>query len=1069
MAAVFGLLAPALLAAPMPPSLRFTRLGVDDGLSHTTVWDVEQDARGFIWIATETSVQRYDGYELVDYQHDPDDPRSISDSDIIRIFRDRHGRLWLAGRDQALNRYDPESDGFVRYPPREGAAADQHNAAVYDVADDHDGGIWLATPNGLDRLDPATGAILHLTHDAADPASLATNVVDAVLEDAEGKLWIGTDAGLDRRDPVTGQIEHFLLEAEPADARTKIVLALAATPDGTVWVATAASTLYRYDRRENRFVRVATVPDNVISLLATPEGQLWMASYGGGLSRFDPATGQLASWLNDPADPESLSSNEALRLMLDDAGLLWVATRDGLSLYDPRRSRFTVLRAGEPGRGLSGRNVSAIFEDQRGELRIGSLEGSVDSWNPVTGKVEPWVFDPFPGSVKTIFESRSGQVWAGCERGLFRFDEARRRLLNVVGSDAFGLVTALAEDSAGTLWLGGSALATWTPKDGLSAPIPTDPSDPAALAPKRIYSLLVDRAGQLWVGGEGGLSRLDPLSRAIRSWRHDPQDPGGLPRADVTELYEDRAGQLWIGTYGSGLLLFDAATERFRDFRERDGLADDHVTGLLEDAGGKLWVSTNKGLSRFDPESGAFRSYDAADGLASKVFLIRSRFETRDHRLVFGGQNGLTLFDPAQLADDPVLPRVVITELRVGGEVMRPGAEGSPLSQAIAETRELSLRHGRRSFSFTFAGLHFANPSKNRYAYRLDGYDPDWLTARADDRRARYTNLDPGEYVFRVKAANADGVWSPREATLRIHVLPPPWKSWWAFTLYGLGLVGTIVGYDRWQERRLEREREISRQLRETDRLKNEFLANTSHELRTPLFGITGLAESLLDGVHGELPVPVCEDLAMMVASGRRLGGLVDDILDFSRLRRRELGLAFRAVDLSEAVELVFSLTMPLVGNKRLELVNAVEPELPDVHADENRLQQILLNLVSNAIKFTERGRVEISARVEGERVRVAVSDTGIGIAADQRERIFAPFEQVDASAERIAGGTGLGLAITRHLVELHGSTIELDSTLGVGSHFVFSLPIAKTDPAAAGSPAEAQRRMRTSVSSRVG
>lgn len=1069
---VFLLLVQTLLAtlpssAEVPPSLRFRRLGVDEGLSHTTVWDLQQDRRGFVWIATESSIQRYDGYELVSYQHDPDDLTSISDGEFNRIFEDRQGNLWFAGFDGVLERYDPAIDGFLHYPLRDTGQASPLSANILDLTDDREGRLWLATSAGLDRLDPATGTIDRFTHDEADPASLSSATAQVVLEDRQGNLWVGTTEGLDRLDPATGKLVHHRLAPASDAPFANSVTALYEGHDGTLWTALYEGGLYRYDRASDGFARVASLPRPVTTILGSLDGRLWISSYGGGLFRFDPATAELAGWRHDPDDRESLGSDDLVNLAFDRTGLLWVSTRDGISLLNPRRSLFTVLRHGGE-RGLGGRNVSALLEDRQGTIWIGTREGKLDAWSPARGTIEPLRSQQPTGSIRALVESRSGELWAGCELGLFRVDRAGHKLDRVEGSDRFGAILALAEDAQETLWLGGESLVPFTVTEGFGEPLETDPGRPGALAPDPIYALWLDRSGLLWAGGEGGLSQIDPATRQITSWRPDPAAPTSLPRPLVSDLYEDRTGRLWLGTYGGGLVLFDRSAGRSRVYRERDGLANDHVAGLLEDASGGLWVSTNLGLSRFDPEHDRFRNYGAADGLASSVFLIRSRLKSADGRLIFGGHNGLTAFSPAQLHDDPTVPPVVITELRVGGEVARPGAAGSPLTRAVSETRELVLGPGQRSFALTFAAPHFANPSKNRYAYRLEGYDTDWIHAAATDRRARYTNLDPGEYVFRVKASNADGVWGEEETTLELRVLPPLWKTWWAFALYAVALVSAIVGYDRWQERRLERERQVSQQLREVDRLKNEFLANTSHELRTPLFGITGLAESLLDGVHGELPQPVREDLTMMVASGRRLGGLVNDILDFSRLRSRELGLAVKAVSLGEVVELVLSLTLPLVGGKRVELINAVASDLPAVRADENRLQQILLNLVSNAIKFTERGRVEIAARVVGERVQVVVSDTGIGIAADQHERIFAPFEQVDASAERIAGGTGLGLAITRHLVELHGSQIALESMVGVGSRFSFELAIAGQRTLAAGMPSEAPRRPRTSPSGRI-
>ncbi|MCP5028321.1 MAG: response regulator, partial [Actinomycetia bacterium] len=376
----------------------------------------------------------------------------------------------------------------------------------------------------------------------------------------------------------------------------------------------------------------------------------------------------------------------------------------------------------------------------------------------------------------------------------------------------------------------------------------------------------------------------------------------------------------------------------------------------------------------------------------------------------------------------------------------------------------LVLDHRDDIFAFEFAALHFATPEKNRYAYRLQGFRPDWVETDAERRFAQYTNLDPGDYVFQVKASNRDGVWNQEGASIRITVLPPPWRTWWAYSLYTLALAAVVLAYIRSHRKELQRERQIaereraaSQRLRETDKLKDEFLANTSHELRTPLYGITGLAESLIDGAAGEASEAMKANLAMIVAGGRRLGHLVNDILDFSKLRHKSIELDRRPVELHALVDVVLTLSASLAGGKDLRLENAVAPDLPAADADENRLQQILYNLVGNAVKFTEKGSVKVSATVSGERLAVRVSDTGIGIPEEQQERIFDAFEQADASVEREYGGTGLGLAVSRRLVELHGGTLGLESVPGEGSTFSFSLEVAAAE-APAGGPAKASR-----------
>ncbi len=1052
---------------------RFSRLGVDQGVSHTTVWDVAQDQRGFLWIATETSVQRYDGYTFVNYRHDPKNEGSLSDPDAVQIHEDRQGNLWIATRQQWVNRYDRTADRFVRYSLTRTEEVRPSPTFVRDMTDDQDGRLWFATLAGLVRLDPTSGEVVHFHHDAQDQDSLSSNTVWTVLTDRDGTLWAGTAQGLDQWGNESGKFVHFPLR--PAAAAEPVgVVGLYEAPAGPLWAVTDSGNLFRQDRRSGTWELVTQVGNDISRMAAAPDGHLWFSSFTSGLSCLDPASSRLLQWRHDPNDPESISSDQILSLGWDRAGLLWVGTRDGISLFNPRRSRFSVVRH-RATEGLAGRNVSALLEDHQGTVWVGTSEGQLTAWDPLRATFKP-VVPGQDGSIRALLETPTGQLWVAGMHGLAWLDRARHQLQLFPIQGLASTILSLALDREGTLWLGTGAQgllrlgAEGMAKPGAAQPGAAQPAPLVNPIQSSIYALLIDRAGSLWAGAEEGLYRVDPRSLEVTSWRHDPADPTSLSSGSVVDLHQDPAGRLWVATYGGGLNRFDPVRQQFHHYREENGLPHDQVTGLLEDDAGRLWISTNHGLGRFDPVSETFRNYDAEDGLASNVFFIGAHCKTSQGVLLFGGYNGLTAFSPNELQDDPQPPPVVLTELQVEGETMRPGAQGSPLRESITETREFVLNHRQRSFSLTFAAPYFANPGKNRFAFRLAGYDPDWTVTDASNRHARYTNLDPGEYLFQVKASNPDGRWNEAGTQVGLRILPPPWRTSWAYALYSLTLLAGVFAYNRWQEQRLAKERQISAQLRETDRIKNEFLANTSHELRTPLYGITGLAESILDGVHGDLPQPMRDDLAMIVASGQRLGGLVSDILDFSRLRSRELALVRKPLALHAVVEVVMTLVRPLIGSKNLRLRSTVAADLPAVDADENRLQQILLNLVSNAIKFTESGEVVVAAQSEplpgGQvssqssrpRVRVTVRDTGIGIPADQLARILEPFEQVDASTQRAYSGAGLGLAITRQLVELHGGELTVESVVGQGSCFSWTLPVA-VESAGVTQPASRYRR----------
>ena len=674
--------------------------------------------------------------------------------------------------------------------------------------------------------------------------------------------------------------------------------------------------------------------------------------------------------------------------------------------------------------------------------------------------------------VTSILEDSAGVLWVGTYGGLNGMDQDRERFARHYRHDSedprslsHDVVFSLLEDRSGNLWVGTDAgLDRLGPERQHFVHFQHDPQDPESLEGGPIYHLLEDRSGSVWAGSvENGLSRFDRERQRFHNYRHDPDNADSLSANGVSALYEDTSGFLWIGTYNGGLDRLDQDRKSFRHYRERHGLPSATVLGVLEDDEGFLWLNTYRGLSRFDPVNESFRNFDVDDGLQGNVYSSSSTFRSPSGEMFFGGVNGLDAFFPQDIEDDLQAPIVRFTEFRLAGELLLPGrSEDSPLQVSVAMASEIVLTHRHRTFSFEFAALHFATPRKNRYAYRLEGYDDDWIETDAAHRLARYTNLDPGRYTLRVKASNQDGEWNEEGANVELTVLPAPWETWWAYLIYGTLVATAFLGAMQWQQRRIERERALSSRLREVDRVKDEFLANTSHELRTPLYGITGLAESLIDHSGKDLPETVRSKLAMIVASGRRLANLVNDILDFSRLSRKSLELHRRPVDLETLTQVVLTMSRPLLGVKDLKLINAIDRRLPPAYADENRLQQILYNLVGNAIKFTESGTIEVTAVAEEGRLVIEIADTGIGIPEDKLERIFASFEQLDASAERERGGTGLGLAVARQLVSLHGGTIWAESRLGEGSRFFFTLPVAAeaepedaTDLARSEEPAE--------------
>jgi signal transduction histidine kinase/DNA-binding NarL/FixJ family response regulator/streptogramin lyase len=640
------------------------------------------------------------------------------------------------------------------------------------------------------------------------------------------------------------------------------------------------------------------------------------------------------------------------------------------------------------------------------------------------------------------------------------------------------IVRSLYVDNSGTLWIGtfGGGLNRFDSKTEDFVRYLHDPDNPSSLSDNTVMSIFEDSSGELWIATLGGLNRFVSNTEGFVQYTHDPNDQNSLSHNNAVSLYEDQEGVLWIGTNGGGLNKFDRQDERFIHYTEKDGLPSDTVMGITEDDQGFLWLSTSQGLSKFDPRLETFRNFDAYDGLQSNQFNFNSLYKSSSGELFFGGVDGFNVFYPVDIKDNPTIPPIVITGFQLANRPVEIGGD-SVLQRSIVETDELILSHEDRVLSFEFAALNYLSPQKNRYRYKLEGFEEEWNEVGADRRFVTYTNLDPGEYVFRVTGSNNDGVWNEEGTSIKITVTPPWWATIWFRGAVALGLVGLVAAGFVWQrrgakrrERELEtlvtertRELELARdQAEAANQAKSEFLANMSHELRTPLNAILGFAR-LTEG-DPATPPSQQENLHTITRSGEHLLTLIDDVLEMARIESGHITLEVHDFDLYRLLDDLEDMFRLGAGDKGLELSFHRTPDLPRfVATDERKLRQVLINLLSNAIKFTEEGSVTLRARTKDERratdtpssivhrpssLIFEVADTGYGIAPHEMETLFEPFVQTSAG-QQVQTGTGLGIPISRRYVQVMGGELTANSTgvPGQGSAFSFSIPVSPAEP----------------------
>ncbi len=821
-----SLAAPLALAAPAR-ALRFQHLSVDQGLAQESVLAIAQDSEGFMWFGSQAGLSRFDGYRVVTWRNTVNDTRSLANNWVRVLHVDRNGRMWI-GTDGGLDRYDHATQSFVHYLPTEPAKRGNGNLHISAIADDGKQGLWLGTADGLQHLDTVTGKFTIWHHEPNNPDSLADDQVSALAVGPDGRLWVGTNSGLDSLDPGATRFRHH--RAGAGNPKYNSVTALLVDDTRTLWIGSLAGLerwkLGQPDSARQRMGGGDGLRQEVITTLyQDAQLNLWVGSYHDGLYHWDPASGRFAQYRHIASDPHSVADNQVSSLYRDRVGTFWVGTwYAGVSRVDLNSGGFArIVKQADIPDTLSDNKVRAIIEDGKGKLWLGANTG-LNHFDPASGRTRVYRHDPNnPNSLADIQASavvrdRAGILWIGTNTGVTRFDEAAGRFTRIAiggGDPDSANVRGMLSDRGGQLWISTrGGLHRLDPATRKLTTYRHHPTDSNSLADNVVRPLLEDRGGQLWIGTFNGLDQLDRASGKFRHFRHDPRDPSSLSHDEVHHILEDSKGTLWVGTAGglNRMITSSDGSVRFRRYTARDGLADDAVASILEDEDGKLWISTNTGISRLDPASGRWRNYSAGDGTIEGAYFDGSALRASDGTLYFGGFNGVTAFSPRAVSDNLIAPRAVITDFQIFNKpvaVSHPGLLDGP----IETVRAVTLAASDSVFSLEFSALHFAAPGRNRFAYQLEGFDENWVNTDAGKRFATYTNLDPGTYSFRVKAANKDGVWSAPGPALQITILPPWWGTWWFRSAALLLVLGSAYGAYRARMSGLRRQKDMLAQL----------------------------------------------------------------------------------------------------------------------------------------------------------------------------------------------------------------------------------------------------------------
>ena len=1053
--------------------------------------DFAQDHRGFIWMAGD-GLHRYDGHRFISYYHDPGDSTSLSNNRITSIFVDSRGTLWVGtDRPEAyLHRFDPKTKSFIKFSMQSKEDRQVHQNGVYGMMEDREGYLWVAGDNAeLYRFDRDTETIDVYTLPPGD----SLYVMD-ILEDRHGGIWaISGDwtfdhpGGLYRLDRVSNAFIEIDVNTENSGQTLPFeVFSIHEDREGIFWLGVWPQGLTRYDPLTGQSKTYKNPYSELPKLHDIHEdrnGKLWLAYEGKiGLNQFDRKAESFTLFENEYEPSTKRYANIAFKIFEDRQGTLWVSYRgnqiETSHVYKVVRAPGQFLYYNhEPDNPLSLRphnNIASFHEDSDGTMWVGAFNGGLNRFDMKDQSFANYTYkpggpdNPPSGSIVSILEDRKGTLWLGTFfPGLHQFNQEEKSFththnyLDKINSLVENGVIEILEDRFGELWFGTwqDGLIRFDPESGATTKYIHNPDDETSLSGNIVAHMIEDRDGNLWVAAYDG----DVITRRTTTHRFDRQTET-FERFEPGEIFDfiDRAGYFWGFSNTHGIVRWDRDSNTRKYYSMSDGLPSNRVQCALQDSSGNLWISTMAGLSRLVPETGVFRNFTHGIDLTNASFSTgpSTCYRTRDGTFYFGQTPGFTTFHPDEFEFNTIPPDIAITEIQAGEEVIQSDDASFPQKPGVT-SEGLRLTHRQNDLSIEYVGLHFEDPSRNAYRYKLEPHNEDWVEA-GTERQARFFQVRPGTYTFSVQAANPNGNWNEIGTSIALTILPPWWRTEWAYFVYGVLLAGVLIAANRIQRRRLishEREQariqlakleaqsatERAEMAERLEEVKSRFFVNISHEFRTPLTLILGPLKDALSGAYGAVEGRLLHPLRTMQRNGDRLLQLINQLLDFEKLEAGGLHLQTKEIDL---VAFARALTLSFTSRAEREqksLKFETHKPLLGVYFDQVKLEKVIYNLLSNAFKFSSAGdTIQVTVYAQENAAHITVQDTGEGIPPAELSHIFDRFYQAGGTSSNRHGGSGIGLALAKELVELHGGSIDVESREGEGSLFTIELPLGR-------------------------
>ena len=1024
--------------------LNFNHLKTENGLSQNSIFAITQDGRGFMWFGSRFGLNRYDGNQFQLYKSNASDSSTLSDDYITALQSDRKNVLWV-GTANGLNRFNPKKNTFERIY-LDGNKHNKRYAPVNEIYEDRKGNLWIAARTGLYLLTDRKTNTFTPAHQLGLKSGIANSEVLSIFEDQQGYLWLGTNYGLSKL-LFNGKIKELAnfshVEGQENSLSDNSVTAITEDNQHNLWVATESAGINLFQPSTNTFRRFVHEEGNKNSLVhnsirrmaKNKDGKLAIGTQEG-LSILDPLSKQFKTYQHLKSFDRSLNQNSIYSIFEDINGSLWIGTYyGGVNVTYAHATNFKTIQYNEKLKGISHNVVSSIIADKDDHLWIGTEGGGLNHLDQRTQQFTTYKLkasDPRSlGSdlVKVIYKDKAGYIWVGTHGGgLNRFDNHTSSFQRFFISGDNAKITrsemvALLEDHNGVFWTGSqTGIRIFTKEGDLLKPYPEIPAL-QDIKDNNVKVLFEDTQQNIWIATTKGLFLLSADQQQLQSFNLPKGSNSVNNNANyINCIQEDDQGNIWVGLYYGGLSKYDSKKKEFvKTYTTKHGLPNNNVVGILEDDAHFLWISTSNGLAKFNPQSGVFLTYTTSDGLAGDEFNYNSFFKAKNGDLYFGGFNGLSYFSPKEIERNSYPAPLIFTALKLFNEPVKINSADGILQQDISFTDQLIFPYYKNIFTIEFALLNYIKSEKNKYAYRLEGVNGGWVESNIP--AATYTNLASGTYTLWVKGANNDGIWSA-PVSMKIKILPPFWKSWWAYLSY-VSIFGIMLFFIT----RFFYLRGLLLKDEELHQIKLNFFTNISHEIRTHLTLIMAPIEKLQEGQQQDGLMK--QRLNQVKKNADRLLKLVSELMDFRKAETKNLKLRVAAYDFVAFIKEIFGSFEEFSSKKNIDFRLRYEEGIPLLYFDKEQLEKVFFNLLSNAFKFTpEGGRISIDIKQHASSLNVSVTDTGRGIAAQYLEQLFENYFQVDDHSIQNTG-YGIGLALSKHIIELHHGHIEVSSVPG--------------------------------------